>query len=43
MKKDKGPVDVPKDQDVVQPLEISIKPKEIENTFNNVLAQAATL
>jgi Dyp-type peroxidase family len=40
-KKDKGPIDLPKDQDVVKPLEISIKPKEIENTFNNVLAQAA--
>jgi Dyp-type peroxidase family len=40
-KQDKNPVDVPKDPNVVQPLEISIKPKEIENTFNNVLAQAA--
>ena len=33
--------DVPKNQNKVQPLEISIKPKELEVQFNNILAEAA--
>jgi len=39
--KDNDLIDVPNDQDKVQPLEISIKPKELEVQFNNILAEAA--
>ena len=39
--KDSDPIDVPKNQDKVHTLEISIKPKELEVQFNNILAEAA--
>lgn len=40
-KKDKDALDVPEGQKVVQPLEISIKAREVENQFTNILAQGA--
>lgn len=40
-KKDKDAWDVPEGQKVVQPLEISINAREVENQFTNILAQGA--
>jgi hypothetical protein len=38
--KDKGLTGEPKGQEKVQPLEITIKPKELEFQFNNILTEA---